>query len=90
MKNKLSIVANTYMKMLHFEEAGEEWLGDKHIFLHQTLLATGSVKAWTGTKEPQIFEAPSILIIDKGVEHNFIALEANTTMCKLPRQADRS
>ena len=80
MKTKLSIVANTFIKQFTLEHKGDQWLGDKHTYDHQSLLAKGSVKCWIDDKEPSEFHAPAIIVVEAGLVHNFEALEDDTHM----------
>lgn len=74
---KISIVANTWVKQMHFEKAGDINPGHKHTFDHQTLLAKGKVKVLVGTKETE-FTAPTIIFIRAGWEHTITAMEDDT------------
>jgi quercetin dioxygenase-like cupin family protein len=76
---KLSVVANTFIKQFTLDK-DDLWIGDKHTFTHQSLLAHGSVECWITGKKPSTFYAPSILVIEAGIEHNFKGLEDNTQM----------
>jgi hypothetical protein len=75
--SKISLVANTWVKQMHFAKAGDFNPGHKHIFDHQTLLAKGKVKVVVNGKESE-FIAPTIIFIRAGYEHTIIAKEDNT------------
>jgi dTDP-4-dehydrorhamnose 3,5-epimerase-like enzyme len=75
--SKISIVANTWVKQMHFVKAGDINEGHKHTFSHQTLLAKGSVKVSVNDKET-VFVAPHIIFIGGGYEHGMVALEDDT------------
>jgi gentisate 1,2-dioxygenase len=75
--SKISIVANTWVKQMHFVKAGDINEGHKHTFDHQTLLAKGSVKVSVNNEET-IFVAPHIIFIGAGHEHGMVALEDDT------------
>jgi len=70
---KFSIVANTWVKQMHFAKAGDINEGHKHNFDHQTLLAKGSVKIKVNGQETD-FVAPHIIFIGAGHEHEMVAL----------------
>jgi gentisate 1,2-dioxygenase len=75
--SKISIVANTWVKQMHFVKAGDTNDGHKHTFSHQTLLAKGSVKISVNNEETT-FVAPHIIFIGAGYEHGMVALEDDT------------
>jgi len=74
---KFSIVANTWVKQMHFAKAGDINEGHKHTFDHQTLLAKGSVKIKVNGQETD-FVAPHIIFIGAGHEHEMVSLEDDT------------
>lgn len=76
---KISVVANTWVKQMHFAKAGDVNPGHKHIFDHQTLLAKGKAKVVVDGKETT-FVAPTIIFIRAGYEHTIIA-EEDDTIC---------
>lgn len=80
MKTRMSIVANTFVKQFTLERKGEQWLGDRHTYDHQSLLAKGSIRCWVEGKEASVFHAPYILVIAAEVVHNFEALEDGVEM----------
>jgi dTDP-4-dehydrorhamnose 3,5-epimerase-like enzyme len=75
--SKISVVANTWIKQMHFEKSGDMNDGHKHIFDHQTLLGKGSVKVTVNGKQSE-FKAPTIIFIRAGFEHQIEALEDDT------------
>jgi hypothetical protein len=75
--SKISVVANTWIKQMHFEKTGDVNDGHTHIFDHQTLLGKGSVKVTVNGKESK-FTAPTIIFIRAGFEHQIEALEDDT------------
>lgn len=75
--SKISVVANTWIKQMHFLKAGDMNDGHKHIFDHQTLLGKGSVKVTVNGKVSE-FKAPTIIFIRAGFEHQIEALEDDT------------
>lgn len=74
---KISLVANTWVKQMHFVKAGDVNEGHTHIFDHQTLLGKGKVKVTVNGKESE-FTAPTIIFIRAGFEHKLEALEDDT------------
>lgn len=74
---KISIVANTWIKQMHFAKAGDINPGHKHLFDHQTLLGKGKIKV-TVNGEDSEFTAPTIIFIVAGHEHIIEALEDDT------------
>lgn len=74
---KISVVANTWVKQMHFAKAGDMNEGHKHIFDHQTLLGKGKVKVTVNGKATE-FTAPTIIFIRAGYEHQIQALEDDT------------
>jgi quercetin dioxygenase-like cupin family protein len=75
----ISIVGNTWVKQMIFENAGDVHAGHSHSFDHQTLLAKGSVEVWANGK-PTTFVAPTIIYIKAGIQHGMIAQEAETVI----------
>lgn len=74
----VKIVDNVFVKLHHFENAGDTHQGHAHVFDHITLLASGSVKMVHDNGEAE-YKAPHIIVTPKGITHQFTALEANTT-----------
>lgn len=74
---KISVVANTWIKQMHFTKAGDINDGHTHIFDHQTLLGKGSVKVTVNGKDSE-FTAPTIIFIRAGFMHEIEALEDDT------------
>jgi hypothetical protein len=74
---KISVVANTWVKQMHFAKAGDVNDGHTHIFDHQTLLGKGRIKVTVENKETE-FTAPTIIFIRAGFKHMIEALEDDT------------
>ncbi len=70
----ISIVGNTWVKQMIFENAGDVHAGHTHSFDHQTLLAKGSVEVWANGLTT-VFTAPTIIYIKAGIQHGMIAME---------------
>ncbi len=75
--SKISLVANTWIKQMHFAKAGDINDGHTHVFDHQTLLGKGSVKVTVNGKESN-FTSPTIIFIRAGLKHEIQALEDDT------------
>jgi hypothetical protein len=75
--SKISIVANTWIKQMHFVKAGDINAGHQHTFDHQSLLAKGSIRIRVNGQET-VFTAPHIMFIGAGHEHEMVALEDDT------------
>jgi len=76
----LKIVNNVFVKLHHFLEKDDTHEGHAHEFDHITLLASGKVLMKHNNGE-QEFTAPHLIVTPKDVNHQFIALEANTVFC---------
>ena len=76
----LKIVDNVFVKLHHFNNAGDTHEGHAHEFDHITLLANGSVKMVHDKGEAE-FKAPHLIVTPKGIKHQFTALEPNTVFC---------
>lgn len=74
---KISVVANTWIKQMHFVKAGDINDGHTHLFDHQTLLGKGSVKVTVNEKVSE-FKAPTIIFIRAGLKHEIESLEDDT------------
>lgn len=75
---KVSIVANTWIKQMHFIKAGDKMYGHKHNFDHQTILASGKFKVYVEDKIAE-FEAPFIITVQKHKEHMIEAITPDAT-----------
>lgn len=74
---KLGLVANLFVRMMHFQNIDDCELGHTHSFNHLTLLASGALMV-TANGEDTIFKAPSMIYIDADTVHELTALEPNT------------
>jgi hypothetical protein len=72
-EEKVSLVANTWIKQMHFKKAGDRMVGHKHNFDHQTLLAHGSFRVYVEDKVAE-FEAPQVIFVEANKEHMIEAL----------------
>ena len=72
-KQRTSLVANTWIRQMHFVNAGDANCGHAHAFDHQTILAHGKFKVEVEDKVAE-FEAPMVLFIKAGKEHRITAL----------------
>jgi len=70
---------NIWSRLMHYKKAGDKYAGHTHPHDHITLLASGGVIAQVDGYEPEKFFAPAWIVIPKNQEHQFIALEDNTS-----------
>lgn len=70
-------VSNLWVRMMHFEKAGDQNEGHKHNFDHITLLSKGSVEVDVEGKKT-VFKAPHMIYIAAGKSHYLTALEDDT------------
>ena len=75
--SKIASVGNVYVRLMEFKKAGDIEHGHVHEFDHSTLVAHGSVLVRAKGKET-VFKAPTMIWINKNVEHEIVALEDNT------------
>lgn len=73
-KLKHSVSANTWIRQMNFEKAGDSTCGHKHTFDHQTLFVKGEFIIRAGDKHYNV-KAPTIFITKAGIEHEIISLE---------------
>lgn len=74
---QIMAVSNVYIRSMIFEKKGDTEIGHKHPYHHGTMLSSGSLLVKT-EKGMKIFNAPSLIFIDKDLTHELIALEDNT------------
>jgi quercetin dioxygenase-like cupin family protein len=77
-KLKHSVSANTWIRQMHFEKAGDSTCGHSHTFDHQTLFTNGTFIIRAGVKHYEV-TAPTIFITKAGIEHEIIAKEDGCT-----------
>lgn len=76
-KTTMACVSNLWVRMMHFEKAGDHNVGHVHNFDHITLLSKGSVEVDVeGNKTT--FKAPHMIYIAAGKRHFLTALEDGT------------
>lgn len=73
----MACVSNLWVRMMHFEKAGDCNEGHTHNFDHITLLSKGSVEVDVEGKKT-VFKAPHMIYITKGKSHFLTALEDDT------------
>lgn len=71
-------IGNIWVRQNYLEKAGDKIGGHAHYFDHVSLLAQGSVEISIDEKHPQIFHAPTFIVIKKQHKHEITALEDNT------------
>ncbi|CAB4132922.1 hypothetical protein UFOVP140_5 [uncultured Caudovirales phage] len=74
----LGFFGNIWVRQNVLNNKGDSIPGHKHHFDHVSLLTKGSVSVEVEGYEPQVFNAPTFIIIKKEHEHKFIALENNS------------
>ena len=74
---KISVVANTWIKAMRFNNVGDTLEGHAHTFNHQTVIANGKIRVTVEGKDTD-FEAPQVVFIQAGKEHKLTALEAGS------------
>lgn len=77
---KIQIVDNVFVKMIRLNEIGDLECGHSHTFDHITLLSTGAVLMRANGQEVEHI-APKLIVTPKGIEHEFQAIQPNTTLC---------
>ena len=70
-------VSNLWVRMMHFQKAGDKNEGHVHSFDHITLLSKGSVRVHVDGQATE-FKAPHMIYITKGKSHYIEALEDGT------------
>lgn len=73
----IGVVANLYVRQMHFKEEGCVEQGHTHSFDHLTLLASGQLQVEANGKTT-IFTAPTMIYINADIEHRLTALMPNT------------
>lgn len=76
----VKIVDNIFVKMHFLAKAGDVYDGHSHVFDHISILSSGSV-SMTYRDTSRSFKAPHLIVVPKGIEHQFTALEDNTMFC---------
>ena len=74
---KMACVANLWVRMMHFEKAGDCNEGHVHNFDHITLLSKGSAEVDVEGQKTT-FAAPHMIYIAAGKRHFLTALEDGT------------
>ena len=72
-----ALVHGVYIKQMRLDHVGWTAMQHKHTYDHSTLLATGSVLVRCGD-QVQAFEAPTIIFIKAGEEHQIMATKPDT------------
>jgi len=76
-QEELGFFGNVWVRSNHLEKKGDFVKGHKHKFDHVSLLASGKVQVQIANLEPQIFTAPTFIVIRKEFVHKITALEDN-------------
>jgi hypothetical protein len=75
---EMGYFGNIWVRMHHYDKAGDTHNGHKHHFDHVTLVTQGSVLCEVEGNEPKVFKAPTFIVIAKDKMHKFTAQEDNT------------
>jgi quercetin dioxygenase-like cupin family protein len=73
----IGLVANMFVRQMHFFEIDATEPGHAHSFDHLTLLASGKLRV-EANGETTDFVAPAMIYIQADTEHMLTALEENT------------
>ena len=75
--SNISLVDGIFIKLMHFRKKG--WIAQTHVhsFDHQTILSCGRLRVTVGD-DVQEYQAPTVIVIQKGAPHRLEALEDNT------------
>jgi hypothetical protein len=76
---EMGYYGNIWVRMHHYDKAGQIHKGHKHHFDHVTLVTNGKVLCEVEGHAAKEFAAPTFITIAKDRMHNFTALEDNTT-----------
>jgi quercetin dioxygenase-like cupin family protein len=73
----IGLVANMFVRQMHFKEEGSVEQGHAHTFDHLTLLASGKLLV-EANGETTEYVAPTMIYINSEVEHKLTALAPDT------------
>jgi mannose-6-phosphate isomerase-like protein (cupin superfamily) len=76
---QLATVSNQWVKVMSFKKVGDYIPGHIHNFDHISLLVSGSVEVLVNG-QTTMFEAPKLIYIQKGTQHQITALTALTVL----------
>ena len=76
-ESNISVVNNVFIKQMVFALAGQRAVTHAHLYDHQTLLASGSLRIIVDDVRRD-YRAPAILLIQAGKHHGMEALEDGT------------
>lgn len=71
-------VDGIFMKMMMLPRVGMVVPQHSHAYDHYTLLATGGMQVWVDGVKQAEYEAPTPILIRKGVKHMLISTQPNT------------
>ena len=69
-----------FLKQSVFPKSGMVIPQHAHVFDHTTMVACGSVDVYRDSEPPIRLEAPTGILIKKGIKHTFVTLESNTVV----------
>lgn len=76
---KIGLVANMFVRMMHFKSAGDTEAGHTHSFDHLTLLSAGKLRLRANGQVTE-YSAPTMIFIDAETQHELTALEDDTVI----------
>jgi quercetin dioxygenase-like cupin family protein len=76
-RTTMACVSNLWVRMMHFDKAGDCNEGHEHNYDHITLLSKGSVEVDVEGQKT-VFKAPHMIYIMAGKRHFLTALEDDT------------
>jgi quercetin dioxygenase-like cupin family protein len=76
-RTTMACVSNLWVRMMHFDKAGDCNEGHEHNYDHITLLSKGSVEVDVEGQKT-VFKAPHMIYIIAGKRHFLTALEDDT------------
>lgn len=79
LREELGYIGNIWVRQNYLEKAGDKVGGHIHFFDHVSLLAKGSVEVTIDGTNPQVFHAPTFIVIRKNHRHEITALEDDTS-----------
>ena len=73
----IGLVANMFVRQMHFKKVGASEPGHTHAFDHLTLLASGQLRVDANGQSTE-YTAPAMIYINKDTEHQLTALVEDT------------
>ena len=76
----LGCARNIFVRQMHFLAAGDIEHGHAHPFDHLSLLAVGAVSVKIGDNAPVEYQAPTMIYVEKDIQHEITATQDNTVL----------